>query len=203
VKHSYLYLLVSISGACVLAIELLGTRILGPFFGVSLYLWSAIITVTLAALALGYFIGGRIADRGATLPRLGWFLAAAGIWLIAVPWIESPLLRAIEPFMSRAAMLLAAAALFFAPLMLLGMVSPYAIKLRTSRLEEVGRSAGSLYAVSTIASVAAAFLTGFVLIPGVGVSRVTTAIGVILLATGIATPFAARRPASISRRAAA
>ena len=197
-KHGYLYLLISISGASVLAIELLGTRILGPFYGVSLFLWSALITVTLAGLAIGYFVGGRLADRGATYPRLGSLLAISGVWLIAVPWIRSPLLRVTEPFGLRFAALLAALVLFFIPLMLLGMVSPYAIKLRTSRLEEVGRSAGNLYAISTLASVAAALLIGFFLIPSLGVYRLTTAVGVILLGVSLPAVLGKRRASSVA-----
>ena len=136
-KHKYLYLSVSLSGASVLAIEILGTRILGPFYGVSLFLWSALITVTLAALSAGYALGGRWADKGATYPRLSSLLAGAGLWLIAVPWMRNPLLHLAEPFGLRFAALVAALALFFVPLMLLGMVSPYAIKLRASSLEDI------------------------------------------------------------------
>jgi predicted membrane-bound spermidine synthase len=196
VKHAYLYLLISVSGASVLAIELLGTRMLGPFYGVSLFLWSALITVTLAGLAVGYFLGGRMADRAATYARLGWLPAAAGVWLITVPWIKAALLRVTEPFGPRVATLIAALVLFFIPLMLLGMVSPYAIKLRACRLEEVGRSAGNLYAISTLAGVAAALLMGFVLIPGFGVSRLTAAVGIVLVATGILGPLGIKTGAS-------
>ena len=78
-KYKYLYLLISISGASVLAIEILGTRILGPFYGVSLFLWSSLITVTLAALSVGYALGGRWADRGPSYFRLSLVLAAAGV----------------------------------------------------------------------------------------------------------------------------
>jgi len=195
-KHKYLYLSISVSGASVLAIEILGTRILGPFYGVSLFLWSALITVTLAALSAGYALGGRWADKGATYPRLSALLAGAGIWLIAVPWIRDPLLNLAEPFGLRFAALVAALILFFVPLMLLGMVSPYAIKLRTSRLEEVGRSAGNLYAVSTIASVIAALATGFFLIPNFGVYRLTIAVGAILIATAAPGFFGKRSSAT-------
>lgn len=82
----YLYTIVFISGAAVLAVEILGTQILGPFYGVSLFLWSALITVTLAALSLGYAIGGRWADRGATRSRLCTVIAGAGVWLLLTPW---------------------------------------------------------------------------------------------------------------------
>jgi spermidine synthase len=184
-SNKYLYLSISASGASVLAVEILGTRILGPFYGVSLYLWSALITVTLAALSAGYALGGRLADRGATYAGLSSFLAGAGLWLLFVPWMRHPLLHAAEKVGLRLAVLGVALVLFFIPLMLLGMVSPYAIKLKASSLEDVGRSAGSLYAISTIASVAAALLTGFYLIPGFGVYRLTIAVGVILLATAL------------------
>lgn len=184
-KIRYLYICVSVSGASVLAVEILGTRILGPFYGVSLFLWSALITVTLAALSVGYALGGRWADRGATVPRFSSLLAGAGVWLLLVPWIQHPVLVVAEPIGLRLAVLVAALFLFFPPLMLLGMVSPYAIKLRTLSLDEVGRTAGNLYAISTVASVVAALLTGFFLVPHVGVTRLTTAIGVILLATSI------------------
>lgn len=182
-KNLSLYLTVFISGAAVLAIEILGTRILGPFYGVSLFLWSALITVTLAALSVGYSIGGRWADKGATPLRLYKIIAGAGIWLMLIPLIKQPLLQVADSFGLRFAVLVAAVVLFFLPLTLLGMVSPYAIRLRAASLSEVGRSAGDLYAVSTIGSVIAALVTGFFLIPNVGVSRLTVMIGVILLVT--------------------
>lgn len=179
-----LYAVVSVSGAAVLAIEILGTRILGPFYGVSLFLWSALITVTLAALSLGYAIGGRWADRGARIERLGIVLALAGLLVVAIPWLRRPLLSITEPLGLRAAVLVTSAILFGPPLTLLGMVSPYAIRLRTDRLEDVGRTAGNIFAISTVASVASALATGFVLIPSVGVQRLTLGIGLGLLLTG-------------------
>jgi spermidine synthase len=195
-KHKYLYLTISVSGAAVLAVEILGTRILGPFYGVSLFLWSALITVTLAALSAGYALGGRWADRGATYARLSSLLAGAGVWLAAVPWIRNPLLHLAEPFGLRFAALVAAVALFFVPLMLLGMVSPYAIKLRAASLAEIGRSAGNLYAVSTVASVVAALLTGFYLIPSFGVRRLTVTVGIILIAAALPGFFRKRMSAA-------
>ena len=180
-RHWRLYLLVSVCGAAVLAVELLGTRLLGPFYGVSLFLWSALISVTLAALSAGYAIGGGWADRKASFVRLGAVIGAAGVWLLAVPWLRGLVLQVTEPLGLRIAVLLAATILFFPPLMLLGMVSPLAVKLRTGALTEVGRSVGNLYAVSTVASVAAALLTGFVLIPAIGVSTLLISIGALLL----------------------
>ena len=184
-NRSQLYLVVSVSGACVLAIEILGTRILGPFYGVSIFLWSALISVTLAALSLGYAIGGRWADRGPRASRLAFMLAGAGVWMLLVPWLARPLLSITEPLGLRTAVLASAMLLFFPPLTLLGMVSPYAIRLSAERLEEVGRTAGNLYAVSTLASVFAAIATGFWLIPNIGVTKLTLGVGVLLVAAGL------------------
>jgi spermidine synthase len=197
-----LYAVVFVSGAAVLAIEILGTRILGPFYGVSLFLWSALITATLIALSVGYAVGGRWADRGPSFGRLSGVVAAAGAWTLLIPWLRSPVLAVAEPLGLRAAVLLSACILFVPPLLLLGMVSPYAIRLRASGLGDVGRSAGDLYALSTVGSVLAALATGFFLVPQVGVRRLTLAIGVVLVLTG-ALAFAADRGRRPLQRAGA
>ena len=155
-SRARLFLVVALSGAAVLTLEILGTRVLGPFYGVSLFLWSALISVTLAALAAGYALGGRWAQRSLSTTRLSWLLAAAGAWVLLVPWTRGPLIAVASHLGLRGAVLLAATLLFFPPLMLLGMVSPYAIRLGTRSVDEVGRVSGDLFAVSTLASVGAA-----------------------------------------------
>ncbi len=188
-----LFVVVSLSGASVLALEILGTRVLGPFYGVSLFLWSALISVTLAALATGYALGGRWADRGPRAARLAAILGAAGLWVILIPWLRAPLLALAEGWGLRAAVLVTSFLLFFPPLALLGMVSPYAIRLTARRVEEVGRVAGDLFAVSTLASVAAALLTGFVLVPSLGVTRLLLLVGAALLAAAAVAQLAGSR----------
>ena len=185
-KNVFVYAVVSVVGAAVLAMEILATRILGPFYGVDLFLWSALITVTLAALSLGYSLGGHWADKGATVARMCMFICFAGIWTIFIPVIMHPVLVLTHPLGLRGAVLLSAFVLFFPPLVLLGTVSPYAIKLRATSLDHVGKTAGNLYAVSTIASVFSALLTGFILIPNIGVSHLMLIIGSILVVTAIA-----------------
>jgi spermidine synthase len=193
-----LFIVVSLSGAAVLALEILGTRVLAPFYGASLYLWSALISVTLAALATGYAAGGRWADRGPTRTRLATVIAIAGAWVLAVPLLRGPLLHACEGLGLRTAVLIAATVLFFPPLALLGMVSPYAIRLATRNLDEVGRTAGDLFAVSTLASVLAALLTGFVLVPSLGVTRLLFGVALVLfVAAAIAGLGRRSRPATL------
>ncbi|HLB00925.1 MAG TPA: fused MFS/spermidine synthase [Bacteroidota bacterium] len=193
----FLHVIVAVSGASVLAIEILGTRILGPFYGVSLFLWSALITVTLAALSAGYLVGGRWADRTTSFTRLSGIVSAAGIWIAAIPWIQQPVIAMTGPLGLRPAVLGAATILFFVPLALLGAVTPYAIRLSTTAVESVGRTAGRLFALSTLAGVASALVTGFYLIPNLGVFMLTTAVGTLLIFTGAAGFLAHRRAGNL------
>ncbi len=192
----YVYLAVIVCGASVLAIELLGTRIIAPFYGAGLYLWSALISVTLAALSAGYAIGGRWADRGPKLSRFSLIIGIAGLWVMVIPWLRMPVLALSETAGLRAAVLITATILFFPPLALLGIVSPYAIRLMASSLGVVGRTAGNLYSVSTVASVAAAIATGFFLIPNMGVSRLVFLVGFVLAATAVLGFAIQRKPKS-------
>jgi len=188
----YVYLAVIVSGMAVLAIELLGTRLIAPFYGADIYLWSSLISITLAALSCGYAIGGRYVDRGPRITRLAGIIGLAGLWITIIPWLRIPLFASAQSVDLRLGMLYTSFILFFPPLTLLGMVSPFAIRLKASSLESVGTTAGNLYAVSTVASVAAALATGFILIPHVGVQRLFLSIGLLLVITaGIG--FAAER----------
>jgi len=185
-KNIFLYTLVIVSGAAILALELLGTRLLGPFYGVSLFLWSALISVTLAALSIGYVIGGRWADKGTSLFKLCGVTMIAGIWVAAIPLIRNPFLSLPESLGLRLTVLIAAFGLFFVPLALLGTISPCAIRLKASNLNEVGRAAGNLYAASTLASVISALLTGFFLIPHFGITNLTEGVGGSLIIVALA-----------------
>src|SRR5258707_4070103 len=100
----------------------------------------------------------------------------AGLWTVAIPWLRVPVLALGEGKGLRAAVLLGAFALFFPPLALLGMAGPYAIRLASRSVDEVGRVAGDVFSVSTLASVAAALATGFVLVPRLGISRLLLAV---------------------------
>jgi spermidine synthase len=105
------------------------------------------------------------------------------VWIVAIPWMRGPILATTESAGLRTAVLVTATVLFFPPLALLGMVSPYAVRLKASRLEVVGRTVGNLYAISTVASVVAAVVTGFFLIPSMGVHHLTVVVGLALMVT--------------------
>jgi spermidine synthase len=181
----YAYLVVIVGSASVPAMAILGTRIIAPFYGSGLYLWSALISVMLAALGTGHAMGGRWAERGPRLTRLCAVIGLAGVWIAALPWLRLPVLAIAGKAELRAAVLISSTVLFFPPLALLGMVRPFAIRLRASSLGSAGRTAGELHAASTAAGVVAAITTGFILIPHVGVYRLVLSIGLVLVASAL------------------
>jgi spermidine synthase len=178
-ERAALYLTVFLTGAAVMVIELLGTRLIAPFYGTSLYVWSSLIAVTMIALALGYYAGGRWADR-AKRTGLSLIIALAALLTLLIPWTTRPVLLTTDPLGLRGGAFVSALVLFSPSLTLLGMVGPYAIKLATSRLDAVGASAGSIYAVSTIGSVAGTLLLGFFLFPVVGSREIFIGTGMVL-----------------------
>ena len=186
IPHWALLVTVFITGACVLVIELMGTRILAPYFGSGIYTWSALIAITLAALALGYSFGGRLADR---LPRadiLYNLCLAAGLWTLSTPMLARPLLPEMVQIADiRIGVLLSSCILFFPNLFLLGAVGPFVIRLMTRRREAAGSVSGQVFAVSTIGSLLGALVTGFVLIPSYGVLAIFAFCGSLLLALAI------------------
>ena len=181
-------------GAVVMMFELLGSRVLAPYSGTSLYVWTNIIGVILGSLSLGYWLGGRLTDR---YPRpLGLFLIilAAALLVMLVNVLKTPFLsalstRVVDP---RWASLVASLGLFSLPGILLGMVSPYAVRLAQDSPEHLGRTVGSLYALSTAGSIAGTFLAGFVLIPMQGTTGLLTILAACLAVAALLVLVAAR-----------
>jgi len=174
-----LYATVTITGAAVMILELLGTRIIGPFYGVSLYVWSSLIAVTLIALALGYFLGGLIADRFPTV-RLAQIVLSSAFTTVIIPILTGPILRATDSLGLRAGAFASAFFLFTLPLTALAMVGPYVIKRATRDLSGVGTAAGTVYAISTVGSVAGTLLLGFFLLPMFGTRTIIFSLSLLL-----------------------
>ncbi|MCH6570323.1 MAG: fused MFS/spermidine synthase, partial [Acidobacteria bacterium] len=185
--RTLLYLAVFLTGAAIMMIEVLGTRILGPFYGVSLFVWSSLISVTLIALALGYYLGGIAADRAKRF-QLSHGIALAALSTALIPVIKTPVLLQTNALGVRAGAFTSALLLFSVPLTLLAMVGPRVIKLCTSRLESVGRSAGSVYAFSTVGSVLGTLVLGFFLLPMMGTRTILygVSVGLLVLAAVLA-----------------
>ncbi len=176
---------VFITGASVMVIELLGTRFIAPFYGTSLYVWASLISVTMIALALGYFIGGKWADC-AKKTGLSLIIALAGFFTLIIPWINGAVLLATDSLGLRAGAFISALIVFLPSLMMLGMVGPFAIKAATHELENVGNSSGTIYAVSTLGSVTGTLVLGFFLFPLVGSREILIGTSFILFGLAIA-----------------
>lgn len=187
IKSSGLYIIVFITGASVMVIELLGTRMIAPFYGASIYVWSSLISVTMIALSTGYFIGGHWADRKQT--GLSLIIALAGLLTLLIPWATHPILLATDQLGLRAGAFTSALLLFSPSLTFLGMVSPFAIKLATKGLDAVGTSSGSIYAVSTIGSVIGTLLLGFFMFPKYGSREILIGAALLLLLLAMAVAY--------------
>lgn len=167
-------------------IELMGTRIIGPYYGVSLIVWSSLLSVALLALSIGYFYGGRLADKAPWF-RLSHIVLLAAVSIGFIPWISEPVQLAMNIFGLRMGALSSAFVLFTFPLIMLGMVGPYTIKMATRRLDVIGATVGNVYAVSTLGSVLGTLLLGFYLLPIAGVQTITWSLSgvLVLLALGL------------------
>lgn len=176
-----LTLTVFLSGAVLMSLEMVGSRILAPTFGSSIYIWGSLIVVVMAALTLGYYLGGRIADRYPHLLVIGIILAGAGAFIGFFPFWTSQVNSFCGRLEPRAGSLLAACAFFFLPSILLATVSPYAVKLAGRDFENLGNIAGRLSAISSTGSVFGTLVTSFFLIPLTGVRNIVHSLGLILL----------------------
>jgi predicted membrane-bound spermidine synthase len=180
---SFLLLIAFVCGAVVMGVELVGSRVLAPFFGSSIFVWGSLISVFMGALSLGYYSGGWFSDKSPDLFKLAGIIFLAALFILTVPLTGKPVNNFISDlnFDVRWSTLFASTILFFLPVALLGVVSPYIIKMSTSKLENIGVRAGSVYAVSTLGSIAGTLLTSFYLISVIGVSAIFYCFGLLLI----------------------
>jgi len=187
---------VFICGALVMVYEIIGSRIVSPFIGTSTYVWTSLIGVILAALSLGYWLGGRIADRKPDVKILAFAIFLAGGAVSMTILFKDIVLSSIAAAaVGLEIKSVAAALLLFAPAsVLLGFVTPFAVKLKMSSLADSGKTVGRLYALSTVGSIVGTFAAGFFLIPFVGSVRTLYLIAGTLFAVSILlAPFAFTR----------
>lgn len=178
----FLLLTAGLTGALVMAVEVLGARVIAPFFGVSLFVWTALIAVTLLALATGYVAGGRWSDRSGSPTLLFGLIGGAGALLLLVPFAKAAVLQAALPLGLRWGAFASALALFGPPLFLLGCVSPFLVRLAAKEWSRLGRTVGLMYAVSTAGSFLGTVITGYYLVAELGLSRAFQLSGTMLLA---------------------
>lgn len=180
--RSYLLCLATLEGAAVMACELIGAKEVAPYFGSSLYVWAAVLGVTLAALMTGYYTGGWLSQRYKSLLLVCGILTAAGALLAIMPFTGPWIMELTLGMSVRLGTTLSLMLFMFPPLTLMGMSSPIVIGLLNERLETSGKSAGSVYAISTLGGIVATFTTGFYLLPELGIR-----IPALLFGGGLAT----------------
>ena len=193
---------VFLCGAVVMVIELTGSRIMAPFLGTSLVVWTSLIGVILAAMSAGYWWGGRLADRRPERALLGRIILLAAFATAAIAGTKSLVLGFLQ---SQGAGLHTAAVwgalvLFAPPALLLGMVAPFAVRLKLSHKRTGGQTAGNLYAISTVGSIVGTFAAGFVLIAWLGSTNILLLMAAVL---AVAALLAARSGAAVKAGALA
>ncbi|HYM64392.1 MAG TPA: fused MFS/spermidine synthase, partial [Gaiellaceae bacterium] len=172
-----LSVLVFVGGCGTLATEISASRLLAPYFGSSTIVWANIIGLILIYLSIGYWLGGKLADRRPEPRLLGLLVVVAAVVIAATPFMARPILDLAVKGLDAATVgavvgsFFAALALFAIPVTLLGAVSPFAIRLAISDVEQAGTVAGRLYALSTVGSIVGTFLSALVTIPLVGTQR--------------------------------
>ncbi len=186
-KKSVIYLLAFSGGFTVMSIELLGGRIMSPYFGSSIYVWGSIITVFMLSLSLGYLGGGRLSLANPSLTRFGFIFLVGGLAMVpliltgdlVMDWV---FLRIEDP---RYGSLAASSFLFVVPTIVLGMITPYSVRLLVRETHTSGHVAGTLYFVSTLGSALGTLATSFYLILWLEVNTILFVLVATMLLMGV------------------
>jgi spermidine synthase len=175
--------LVFITSAAVLILEILAGRVLAPYLGVSLEVFTGIIGVILAGISVGAWAGGRAADRGKPKRLVGPLLVAGGLTAMAAPLVVD----LVGPAASTGALSIVGLTLigFFAPAAILSAIPPIVVKVRLASLEETGSVVGSYSAIGTAGALFGTFVTGFILIAAFPTRPIVIVVGVLLVVLGV------------------
>ncbi|MEM7080426.1 MAG: fused MFS/spermidine synthase [Pseudomonadota bacterium] len=177
-----------------MSLELLGGKVMAPYFGNSIYVWGSIITVFMLSLSIGYLLGGRLSVRTPSYVRFGSIFVIAGgllfplilfadaIMDLVFGWIEDP----------RYGSLVAATGLFMIPTIILGMISPYSVRLLVDSVAHSGQTAGRLYFVSTLGSAIGTLATSFYFVLHFEINSILSALTSLLLLLGASAITASR-----------
>lgn len=182
-----IYLLAFVGGFVIMSLELLGGRVLAPYFGSSIYVWGSIITVFMLSLSLGYLWGGRLSLRQPSMFRFGIIFLVGAVALYPLVYFAEPAMvwiftRVEDP---RYGSLLASSMLFVVPTVILGMISPYSVRLLVASTHESGHVAGRLYFMSTLGSALGTLATSFYFVLWFEVNTILTLLTATLAAMGI------------------
>ena len=182
-----IYLAAFVTGAIIMSFEMLGSRYLNPYFGSGIYTWASLISTVLAALCVGYFIGGVAADRYPSARVLGGTVLIGSVYILVLPLFSERLMEAVLAATDdvKTGSLAAACAILFFPVTFLGMYSPFGIRLLLDSAQNSGRVSGTVYGISTAGSIVGTLGTTFFLIPAIGTRAITLTLGVAGILSGL------------------
>ncbi|MBT4916941.1 fused MFS/spermidine synthase [Candidatus Peregrinibacteria bacterium] len=183
-KKYTLELIVFLSGATVMILEIVGSRVLAPYVGTSTFVWTSIIGIILGSLSLGYWLGGKIADKNPSFKTLSEILFIGAMLIALIGLFKEDVLVLLQQNIGSIKLnsIVSSFILFTLPSVVLGMVSPYAVRLKMKSVTSSGRTVGNLYALSTIGSIVGTFLAGFYLLAILGNTKILFLLTIVLLA---------------------
>lgn len=179
-NKKFYFLLSFIEGGSVMAAELLGAKMLAPYFGSSLYVWATVLAITLGGLALGYYLGGILSFKNKNPHTLFYVLVAAAVFTVLMPFTSKIVLWAIGLHSLIPSVIFSSICILLPPVLMMGMVSPLIIRFITVEADQSGRAAGAIYAISTVGGILATFGFGFYIIPHFGLTVPSIVTGTVL-----------------------
>jgi spermidine synthase len=181
-------LIVLLSGFISMELELLGTRLLAPVFGSTIYVWTSLIGITLTFLALGYWYGGKLADeKKINLNKLGLIIFSLGIYISFLPFLSDLILRYLINWGIIFGPLAVSMIILAFPIFFLGFIVPTSVKFATDNMGDIGERSGEIYALATVGSVIGTFATGFFLILYLGIFKTALITGIVLILLSLIT----------------
>lgn len=199
-RNRLLFTTVFLTGAGVLILEIAAVRMLTPYYGSSLAVFSSVLSIILAALSVGYWYGGKRADRLHSFDDLYRIITISGVLVLLLLLIAQVVLPKIALSVGASlGPLIFSSAFFFAPAFLLGIVSPYIIKLQSEATasDKLGSVVGQTFFWGTVGSISGSLLTGFWLLPSFGVQQTISGVGILLIVVGLLVPLLIRRPKQV------
>lgn len=177
----FLFIVSFIEGGAAMAVEIVGAKLVGPFYGNSLYVWAAVLALTLGGLTTGYYLGGLVSRRFPTKRALYVIMLISALLVLLMPWSARLVMMATLVLDLRLGITLSCLGFLFPPLVCFGMVSPLIIRLVTTHDARAGHAAGMVYAISTVGGILATYTVTFHAIPDVGMRESLLATAALLL----------------------
>lgn len=182
----YIFPVLFIEGASLMGVELIGAKLVAPYYGNSIYVWAAVLSVTLGSLTIGYFLGGKLSMKLPSEKTLFIVLLLAAIAVFIMPFTGKIIMKSMLGFDLRMGIIVSCIVFLLPPLLFFGIVGPMVVRLSTKTDNEIGKTVGKVYFISTLGGIAGTFLYGFYFVPylGIRVSVYLTVTALILLPIG-------------------